>query len=382
MMYGNRNRYLLTSRSAIKKEVVEKHLEGSPVQLDCNSIPSNQIEENVEQPVGIGGLICCKNRILATLKKDPTIASQYVAIISIENSIDWSADRGCWDEVHIMIYSTQQRVFYYEHGCPVYFKQMYWDMALTKSNVSKLGWSYTVGEAMQNCQLVQDHKNWMIEVGCIKQKKLIDRRDQISNVFVNCFQRFGMGSITQTDIYANIGYDFKFKKGIVFQDLGPIMSNSALFGTLIYSCVTALNNAGITQVDYIVGVGVRGFYLGPLLCSHFGAGFVPIRKQNKLPGDVICNQYTTEYSSDIMEIQPSLIPREPNQKVFKTVLVVDDLVATGGSLKSACNLIHSFGKDYLQIVGCFCPLKVDELIPQAKRILECIGESGIELITL
>ena len=60
-------RYLLTSESAIKVNVVKDRLKDGPIVLDCVSIPSDQITDNVEQPVGIGGLICCKNRILAAL---------------------------------------------------------------------------------------------------------------------------------------------------------------------------------------------------------------------------------------------------------------------------------------------------------------------------
>lgn len=375
------HRYLLTSESAIKKKVVEDRLFGSPITLDCVAIPSSEIEQSVEQPVGIGGLICCKNRILAALTKDPTISDKYWAIISIENSIDSDPNEGFWDEVHVIIYSTQDRIFHYHHGCPVYFYQMYWGMASAKSErISALGWSYTVGETMRDAQVVNNPKNWMTEIGCIKQQKMIDRHQQIGLVFQECFRKFGTGHISKMDISANLGYDFKFKKGVIFQDLGPIMANRRLWELFMNSCVLKLRSNGITQVDYVIGIGARGFYIGPLIAQHLHAGFVPIRKESKLPGDTMCNAYSTEYSShNVMEIQPKLMLSERNQTSMKTVLIVDDLVATGGSLESACKLVMSFGSSYLKIVGCFCPLKVNSLVPQVTRRL---ADIGVDLITL
>jgi hypothetical protein len=115
-------RYLLTSESSIKRSVVEKRLTSSNIELVCENIPTLNIKDNVEQPIGIGGLICCKNRIIASLaNKDYT---KYNVIISIENAVDSNLKNEYWDEVHVMLFDCETGIYYYDHGAPVYFLQM------------------------------------------------------------------------------------------------------------------------------------------------------------------------------------------------------------------------------------------------------------------
>lgn len=88
------------------------------------------------------------------------------------------------------------------------------------------------------------------------------------------------------------------------------------------------------EIDYVLGIEARGFYLGPILAEKLGCAFIPIRKKGKLPMSVISNEYTTEYSSDAMEVQPYLFTKPGS------ILIVDDLVATGGSFESAIKLVE------------------------------------------
>jgi adenine phosphoribosyltransferase len=333
------------------------------------SILSDEIPGNVEQPVGVGGLICCKNRILTVLKRLGGNAKNYLGIISIENAIEHIPDRGQWDMAHIMIYDPNTGIYYYSNGGRTHFDQVYFDLAKQKSNVTALGWSYTVGEAMRDCRVVKNEKNWMAEIPCSKTGQFVDRHTQIASVYGRLLNRYKLKRLATTDIFANVGYDLNFKSGVIFQDLGPIMASRPLFDLFMYECISYLGARGVDKVDYVVGIGVRGFYMAPLLAQHFGAGFIPIRKKGKIPGNTVCREYTTEYSTNEMEIQPDLIPIKYDTP--STVLIVDDLVATGGSLVSAVKLMHdAYGPSHIKVVGCFCPLSVKGMTDTAYNRLE------------
>jgi hypothetical protein len=110
-------RYLLTSESEIKKSVVHNRISSS-IKIECKNF---KIADNVEQPCGIGGMICCKNRIIAALNSGA--ADNFDAIISVENAIDSNSTNEYWDEVHIMFYDCKSGIYYYEHGMPIYFQK-------------------------------------------------------------------------------------------------------------------------------------------------------------------------------------------------------------------------------------------------------------------
>ena len=126
------------------------------------------------------------------------------------------------------------------------------------------------------------------------------------------------------------------KKGVNFMDLFSLSSDPGLF-KYINECTIKLieNEVGKAHVDFnvIVGLESRGFIQGPILAQHFGVPFVPIRKQGKLPGECHKQEYGTEYSKDVCEIQKDSL------KVGAKVLIGDDLLATGGTLKAAEDLI-------------------------------------------
>lgn len=96
--------------------------------------------------------------------------------------------------------------------------------------------------------------------------------------------------------------------------------------------------------DVIVGLDARGFLFGFSLAAELGIPFVPIRKKGKLPGKCQSYEYTLEYGSDVLEIQENSIAAGQN------VLIVDDLLATGGTLNAACELIKKMRANVLEIV--------------------------------
>lgn len=124
------------------------------------------------------------------------------------------------------------------------------------------------------------------------------------------------------------------KPGILFEDIMPFFSNYDLHLTLI----DALEHKIIEvfdgdKPDVIVGLDARGFLMGPTVALRFGAGFVPVRKQGKLPGKIETVTYQKEYGADTFALQSDAI--KPGQKI----LIMDDLIATGGSAAAAGTLV-------------------------------------------
>jgi len=129
------------------------------------------------------------------------------------------------------------------------------------------------------------------------------------------------------------------KEGIIFKDITPLLADVAALGETVRRLAGPYESAG---VDWVTGVESRGFIFGSLVAAHLGVGFVPIRKPGKLPAETIAESYELEYGTDTIEIHSDAI--RPGQKV----LMVDDLLATGGTMAAACRLVEKLGG---QIVG-------------------------------
>lgn len=134
-------------------------------------------------------------------------------------------------------------------------------------------------------------------------------------------------------------HDFP-KPGIVFKDITTAIKDPDTFRHIINYLTEQFKDAGI---DYVVGIESRGFIFGAPLAYNLGAGFVVIRKPGKLPADVETVSYDLEYGSDTVEIHSDAI--EPGKKV----LLIDDLLATGGTAGAACDLIKKIGGDPVAI---------------------------------
>ncbi len=124
------------------------------------------------------------------------------------------------------------------------------------------------------------------------------------------------------------------KKGIVFRDITTLLNNPAAFRETI-DLLTARYAA--ERIARVVSVESRGFVLGAPLAYNLGAGFVPVRKPGKLPGTTLREEYALEYGTDAVEIHKDAIA--PGDRV----LVVDDLLATGGTAEAACRLVERLG---------------------------------------
>ncbi len=128
-------------------------------------------------------------------------------------------------------------------------------------------------------------------------------------------------------------------EGIVFYDITTMLKNPLALKESIDRLTSHYQKAG---VDRVVGIESRGFIFGIPLAYNLGAGFVPVRKPSKLPAETIAESYALEYGTNSLEIHVDAI--EKGQKV----LIVDDLLATGGTAKATCNLVEKLGG---QVVG-------------------------------
>ena len=130
------------------------------------------------------------------------------------------------------------------------------------------------------------------------------------------------------------------KKGIVFKDITPLLQDQKGLRKAVESISDHYKNK---KVDVVVGAEARGFILAPVVAFNLGAGFVPVRKPGKLPYKKMTMSYALEYGTDTLEIHNDAIKKGQN------VLMVDDLLATGGTMGACCKMVESLGGN---IVGC------------------------------
>merc|ERR1712173_358335 len=140
-----------------------------------------------------------------------------------------------------------------------------------------------------------------------------------------------------------IGHHENFPKpGITFHDMMPLLANPTAFTDLIDTLADKFKDSGFNA---IVSLESRGFLLGTPLAIKLGIPFVPIRKPGKLPGECFSYKYDLEYGSDTLEMQKSAPVNEKSK-----VLVVDDLLATGGTLNASCTLLNRTGITDIEMV--------------------------------
>ena len=128
------------------------------------------------------------------------------------------------------------------------------------------------------------------------------------------------------------------KPGIIFQDITPVLQDGTLFQQVVESMADPFRDAGVTHV---VGIEARGFILGGAVATSLGSGFVPARKPGKLPWERIREDYALEYGSDALEAHRDALPAGAR------ALVVDDVLATGGTARAAGRLARGLGAHLL-----------------------------------
>ena len=124
------------------------------------------------------------------------------------------------------------------------------------------------------------------------------------------------------------------KQGIIFRDITTALKDAETLKVMVdYLCEQFRD----VKIDYIAGIESRGFIFGMPMAYKMNAGFVPVRKPNKLPAAVYSQEYALEYGTDKIEIHKDAFPQGAN------VLIVDDLLATGGTAEAACKLVRKAG---------------------------------------
>ncbi|VEU68692.1 Adenine phosphoribosyltransferase [Mycoplasmopsis canis] len=152
------------------------------------------------------------------------------------------------------------------------------------------------------------------------------------------------------------------KKGIIFKDISPLLANGE---ALNYTINKIVDNA--KDADIIVGPDARGFLFGTPAAAFLKKPFIMVRKPHKLPGEVISMSYDLEYGSNILEIQKGFV------KTGQKAVIVDDVLATGGTTKAIIKLLESQGVEVTKVIVL---LELSEL-----KGRELIGKN-IEIISL
>lgn len=154
------------------------------------------------------------------------------------------------------------------------------------------------------------------------------------------------------------------KKGILFQDVLPLLADPALLARV----VDAMAAPWAGQVDKVVGIESRGFLLGVPVALRLGVGFAPVRKVGKLPGETLREAYDLEYGQATLEMQRAAV------RPGEGVLVVDDVIATAGTAQAAARLVEAAGA---RVVGHAFLLEIAAL-----RGLPRLGASARALVSL
>jgi adenine phosphoribosyltransferase len=156
------------------------------------------------------------------------------------------------------------------------------------------------------------------------------------------------------------------KPGIMFRDVTTLLGNARAFRTTVDLLVQPY--AGM-QIDKVAGIEARGFIIAGAVAHQLSVGFVPVRKKGKLPWKTLGQTYDLEYGTDTVEIHEDAVQKGEN------VLLVDDLIATGGTAEAAIKLIEKAGG---HVVGCSFIIDLPEL--KGRRRLEKMGKKVLSLV--
>ncbi|MGQ0847771.1 MAG: adenine phosphoribosyltransferase [Actinomycetota bacterium] len=129
--------------------------------------------------------------------------------------------------------------------------------------------------------------------------------------------------------------------GVVFKDITPVLAGADAFSELILALAGPHRQSGI---DKVAGIEARGFTLAAPVAKELGAGFIPLRKPGKLPWETVSQTYALEYGTDALEMHVDSV--SPGDRV----LIVDDVIATGGTAAAAVNLVRRVGAEVAGVV--------------------------------
>ena len=342
-------------------------------------IPIEITYDTPEQPIDEGTALSCYVRIIKTKQKliDDKKLKNGDKIIALENGI-YNFNDSYYDICILMVYDVNFNTVsrYNSFGIKIDPKliNMYFDKKFNPDNQivniddknkdynNKIiymkdniifGYTRSFGKFLTNFFKIK-HDNWSID----PRFGNIDRKNQIKN----CLNKYLIDDFT--DVIPNYPKD-----GVMFKHMTSITVNSILLN-IMYEMLERMikDNFDIENIDYFAGLDARGFYFAPVLARIFKKGFIPVRKANKVPKTynykIATESYGTEYSTDEfgLEFREDYIEKDK----VKKVLILDDLLATGGSIIGAANVLMKVG---LSIVGAVTVYDVPGLRDKAKEKL-------------
>lgn len=332
---------LLTSESALKiqavksffKETLDKDVDVKGINCSECKLPEQPIVNTLNN-----GFYCAKERMNFGRTKENF--DDYDYVVSIESIVDISFSN-IEDKCCILIYHKGILAHGESFGINFdikYYEHLENNYKLIEYNNKIYGYECTIGEIIHNDNSETDSKNWMKTI-CN-----IDRADQIKSGIKKAFNKLEKYRNIKDELHgAYDAYPDYPTKGVLFYDIFPLFKDAKLCRLMVKYIA---NHYRYDDITYIVGLESRGFCLGVAVAYKLKVGFIPVRKAGKLPGDVLKTSYQKEYGSDSCEIQSNLSKDDK-------VLIIDDLIATGGSMKAAVDLINQVG---CKIVDC-CVLK-------------------------
>lgn len=326
----------LISKSQIKIDAVREFFtsilkRGNP---NIDDIKENKNLGLPPQPLNNGGAISCLKRLESIENY-----SDYDYIISIENYIGEKTQR---DHCYCILQYENKRYYGISYGIECQKREILEKMLNQKRDKYFCeGVEKTYGEFLHDMFSYIEPNNWMKYQGQ-------DRKKQIHDALSIIFAKIAL------DREIKLYKDFP-TKGVIFQDLMPLLEKPQLYKALVSLMVGEINInlKDSEKIDYIVGPELRGCIFGSLLASELNCGFIPIRKEGKLPGPKFQSKYKKEYGEDTLEME--FITQGKN------VIIFDDLVATGGSLEACIKLCQYNG---LNIMDCIILKDVPELREQ------------------
>ncbi len=334
-LFGETIKVVVTSSNAQKNAAVrgafEKRFPPYTVEvISCKSdsgVPS--------QPIGYEvALKGARNRI-DNLPQELLLHSQYV--VSIENFIEYLGDS--WSDVGLVVVKdlAKEKDETIVSTRNVFIPSQYVELAREIStSITEEGFSTTIGKSIQKSfsQQVIDSQDWQKEesFGGVSRKTLLEEA---------LFKALYKEEIVFLKDHIKIYKDFP-KPGIAFEDFFPILSH----GDAFHKCIDLLYEwYKDKDIEMVIGIESRGFILGAALAYKLGIGFAPVRKPGKLPGLTYFVNYQKEYGVDTLVVSQSAL--QPKQKT----LIVDDLIATGGSARAAIELVKLAGGDPVEFVS-------------------------------
>jgi adenine phosphoribosyltransferase len=155
------------------------------------------------------------------------------------------------------------------------------------------------------------------------------------------------------------------KQGVMYRDITTLLNDPVGFGNTISDLVQRYKEL---KIDRVAGIESRGFIIGAPLALQLGAGFIPIRKAGKLPSQTIGHEYELEYGTDRIEMHVDAVNKG------ERILLVDDLIASGGTAEAACSLIEAVGGEVVE-----CAFVIDLPYVGGRKRLEARGYSVFSL---